>query len=324
MLVKNGHVGLKILLMISGCIGLIACSSDQHNVQGYIEGDLTYMASSQPGRLINLDVKKGESVQAGQVLFTLEPEPRNFALENAKASLEQAKDDLADLIAPQKRPTEQASIQAQIDSAVADVSYTQLQLTRNKKLVQVDAVQQQALDQAIDQADEALANLKNLQSQLATAELSARINQIKAAEAQVLEAQSSLDQAAWMLNQTIVRAPEGGFVFDNFYWPGEEIPMNTAVLSLLSPDHIKVIFYVPETDLAGIKLGSLIKFKTDGISRTGQAKIAYISPNAEYTPPVIYSRDRQDQLVYRVEALFDNPKDAITWHPGQPVTVSLS
>ncbi len=317
---KN-RVGMGLVLLAS--FGLNSCSSHQNQTQGYIEGDLTYMASSQAGRLIYLQVARGQTVHAGQVLFTIEPEPRNFALKNSQDSLAQAKATLADLVAPLNRSTQQGSIQAQIQSAEADVAYTQLQLKRNALLVQLDAVQQQALDEASDQAADAMGNLKNLENQLATGNLSARENQIKSAEASVEIAQSSLDQAAWMLGQTIVRAPEDGFVFDNLYWPGEEVPAVTPVITLLSPDHIKVIFYIPEPWLASLTMGENINFTADGLNQIGHAKISYISPSAEYTPPVIYSRDRQDQLVYRIEANFSEPKDALVWHPGQPVTVTI-
>ena len=196
-------------------------------------------------------------------------------------------------------------------------------IVKSLKSIPLTAEQQQALDEASDQAADAMGNLKNLENQLATGNLSARENQIKSAEASVEIAQSSLDQAAWMLGQTIVRAPEDGFVFDNLYWPGEEVPAVTPVITLLSPDHIKVIFYIPEPWLASLTMGENINFTADGLNQIGHAKISYISPSAEYTPPVIYSRDRQDQLVYRIEANFSEPKDALVWHPGQPVTVTI-
>lgn len=312
-----------------GCFLLLnSCSSSNPNqTQGYIEGDLTYIASSQPGRLSYLAVSRGQEVKKDQVLFTIEPEPRSFSLKNAQASLEQAKDNLLDLLDPIKRPTEQASILAQIKSAEAELLYSNLQLERNKYLIKTEAVQQQAVDQAVDQATQALENVKDLESQLATAQLPARTNQIKAAAAEVDVAQSFLEQAAWDLDQTIVRAPEDSFVFDNLYWPGEEVPANTPVLTLLSPDHIKVLFYVPAFLVVKIKLGELISFQ-DNLNNsnnlhTGSATITYISPTAEYTPPVIYSRDREEDLVFRIEASFSNPQDALLWHPGEPVTVTM-
>jgi len=322
---RLNFLGILSVLSIFGVSSLLnSCSSHANQTQGYIEGDLTYIASSQPGRLSTLPVSRGLQVKKGQVLFTIEAEPRNFYLKSSQASLEQAKDNLLDLLDPQKRPTEQASIIAQIKSAEADVLYSNTQLERNQYLIKTQAVQQQALDQAQDQATQALENLKNLESQLATAQLSARINQIKASEAQVEAAQSALDQAAWDLDQTIVRAPADGFVFDNLYWIGEEVPANTPVLTLLLPTQIKVLFYVPASWLPKIKLGDSVNF-TDSMDLTdqGTANISYISPTAEYTPPVIYSRDREEDLVYRVEANFKTPEEAERWHSGEPVTITI-
>ena len=117
-----------------------------------------------------------------------------------------------------------------------------------------------------------------------------------------------------------IKAPISAFVFDTFYTQGEWVPINTPVLSLLSPNNTKIIFYVPEYWLSKLKLKQAIEMSCDGCKETVKGTILYISPHAEFTPPIIYSADERVKLVYRVEASPLNAESSL--HPGQPVNVS--
>ena len=100
---------------------------------------------------------------------------------------------------------------------------------------------------------------------------------------------------------------------------------SSDLVTLLYPSQIKVLFYAPGSFLRRLKLGDPIYF-SDSMDPNykGVAKLTYISPQAEYTPPVIYSRDRDDDLIYRFEADFSKPAEAIRFHTGQPITIYLS
>ena len=130
------------------------------------------------------------------------------------------------------------------------------------------------------------------------------------------------EQARWKLEQKSQAAPAAGFVFDTFYREGEFVPAAYPVISLLPPDHVKIRFFVPETILDKLALGDKISVSLDGRGQAVQATISYISPQAEYTPPVIYSREIRAKLVYMIEAV-PEPGAAAGLHPGQPVDVIL-
>jgi HlyD family secretion protein len=61
----------------------------------------------------------------------------------------------------------------------------------------------------------------------------------------------------------------------------------------------------------------------DGAREAVAGKVSFISPRAEYTPPVIYSRENRSKFVFMVEALFEAGV-AERLHPGQPVDVRFS
>ena len=94
------------------------------------------------------------------------------------------------------------------------------------------------------------------------------------------------------------------------------------MISLLPPPNIKVRAFIPETRVGSIHPGQQVSVKVDGVAQPFVGKVSYISPQAEYTPPVIYSRESRGKLVFMIEAIFE-PKVAEKLHPGQPVDLEF-
>jgi HlyD family secretion protein len=111
-------------------------------------------------------------------------------------------------------------------------------------------------------------------------------------------------------------------VHDTLYRSGEFVAAGNPVVVLLPPENLKVRFFVPQEKLPQIKTGGTVSVKADGAARAFSATVNYISTQAEYTPPVIYSRETRAELVFMIEAKF-SPADAAELRPGQPVDVEL-
>ena len=161
-----------------------------------------------------------------------------------------------------------------------------------------------------------------LEAELKTAQLGARTDQIAAAEANVRTLEAALEAAQWNLAQKSQAAPQAGLVFDTLYREGEWVPPGRPVVVLLPPGNIKVRAFVPETRVHGLHPGDEVRVIVDGAAVPLPGRISFISPHAEYTPPVIYSRENRSKLVFMIEATVD-PNTAATLHPGQPVDVRL-
>jgi HlyD family secretion protein len=125
-----------------------------------------------------------------------------------------------------------------------------------------------------------------------------------------------LAQAAWRQEQKSVAAPVAGLVHDTYFVEGEWVPAGRPVASLLPPGNVKVRFYVPEAALSSMSLKKEIEVRCDGCT-PAQARISYISSQAEYTPPVLYSKESRHKLVFLVEARLESSP----LRPGQPVDV---
>jgi HlyD family secretion protein len=146
-----------------------------------------------------------------------------------------------------------------------------------------------------------------------------RDEEIKAAEAAVSAAKASLAQAEWRLAQKTGIAPAGGVIVDTLYRPGEMVPAGLPVVQLLPPENIKLRFFVPEAVVARIAVGQTVRATCDGCGPPVAAIVRFISPQAEFTPPVIYSREQRTRLVFMVEARPSQHPEAL--RVGQPIDV---
>jgi len=315
-------------ILIPGASALIAavlagCSGNSSRLfQGYIEGEYVFVASPLGGALTNLAVARGDEVKTGQLLFELERGSEAAAVQQAEENLSQAQAQLDDLNKG-KRPTEIASLEAQVERARADLNLATADFERREKLGGEDVISREELDQARAQRDADQAQVDQLTADLETARLGGREDVVHAAEAAVQAQKAALDKARWSLDQKQQFAPTNAFVQDTLYRPGEWVAAGNPVVELLPPANIKVRFFVPETALARIKSGQTVSVTFDGDKRSYSAAVNYISTQAEFTPAVLYNRENRSKLVYMIEARF-SPADAADLRPGQPVDVNLA
>lgn len=134
------------------------------------------------------------------------------------------------------------------------------------------------------------------------------------------DTEARLNAARTRLDRRRAFSPVTGNVHQIYYRPGETVPAGRPVMALLPPGNIKVRFFVPEAMLPRISLGDRIEVSCDGCANAIEAKISFISRNAEFTPPVIYSLDERHKLVYLVEA---RAEKVDSLRVGQPVDVRI-
>ena len=318
---KSGPLPIAFCLLLA-LIALAGCSNGPADYfQGYVEGEYLYVSSPLAGRLETLSVSRGASVGAGQPLFVLEQEYERAASAAAEHGLRQAENRLADLGKGQ-RPSEIAALEAKLAQARVAAELAVTEYARREVLLKQKAVATEQFDRSRMEKDRSEAQVRQLEAELATARLGARSDQVEAARAAVAAAQEQLRQARWALEQKQLVAAKDGLVFDTYYVPGEFVPASKPVVSILPPGNILIRFFVPEEMVSTLSPGRKISVHLDGTDKAWPAAISYISPQAEYTPPVIYSRETRAKLVFLVEAR-PTAEDAAALHPGQPVEVRL-
>jgi HlyD family secretion protein len=303
-------------------LAMAACSRPETGkIQGYIEGEFVYVASPRAGALERLAVQRGVEVQAGAPLFTLESGSEKAALDEAERRLAQAHATLED-VKKGRRPEEIAVIEAQLKESRAAFELAEIELKRQEELFKTRANSTRDLDVARTAREQNRQRVSQMEGDLATAKLAAREDQISAAEAAARAQEAAVARAKWDLGQKQQGAPQAGQIFDTLYREGEWVPAGRPVVVLLPPQNIKLRAFVPEPRIGSVKIGAQVRVRVDGASQPVTGKVSFISPQAEYTPPVIYSQDTRAKLVFLIEAVFE-PAVAANLHPGQPVDVEF-
>ena len=313
---------LRLSGAILVCAALAACSrSSPPAYQGYVEGEFVHVSSPIAGRLDQLLVKRGDDIAVGSPLFALESVNEAAALRQAQEQLKAAQAQLADLTLG-KRPPEQDVTRAQLQQAQVDEQRLATQLARDEAQFAIGGVPRQQLDDSRAARAAAAAKVRQLQSELTVATLPSRGDQIKAQAAQVAAAQAAVEQARWKLDQKTVVATHTGHVFDTPYRLGEWIAAGNPVVRMLPPQYVKVRFFVPETIVGGLSPGRNVSIHCDGCPNDVPGTLSYVSTEAEFTPPVIYSNETRGKLVFMIEAR-PSPDSNVKLNPGQPVSVRL-
>ena len=316
-------LGLRAVAALLVPVALVtACApAEDATLPGYAEGEYVRVASPIAGQLARINVARGSAVKAGDPLFALEQENEAAARREAEEHLRRAQAQHQNLMTG-RRPEEIDAVRAQLGQAQAALQLSEKNLARQEELVRQNFVSRERADEARSTRDRDRERVLELRAQLATANLAARPAEIRAAAADVAAAREALAQAEWRLAQKSLRAPQAGTVTDTLYQQGEWVPAGSPVVSVLPPQNIKVRFFVAESVLGSIRLGQTVSVSCDGCSSPVSAPITYIAPQAEYTPPVIYSRENRTKLVFMIEAR-PAAADATRLHPGQPVGVRL-
>jgi HlyD family secretion protein len=288
--------------------------------QGYAEADYVKVGPVLQGLLTSVSVARGDQVAVGAPLFAQDETSERAARDQAARQLAQAEAQLANLLASAKQ-TEIEQAEANLADARAALVRVQTDLWRAQTLVRTGAASTQSVDQL--RAEDRSAEAKVQVSEAALAQARApmgREREIAAQGAAVQAAQSAEEMAQWRLDQRRVAAPVAGRVADVLARPGETIAAGAPVVSLLPPENVFVRFFVPETAVASIHRGDAVALACDGCPAGLTATISFISPQAEYTPPVIYSEESRAKLVFLIEAR-PRPEQARLLNPGQPVEV---
>lgn len=311
------------MLLFLGCALLVSCERpDPAFVQGYVEGEFVYVAAPFAAQLKTLSVDRGITVKSGASLFALDSTPQSVARDEAASRVDEAKAQLEDAKSGQ-RPTEIDAIRAQLSQAQAALVLSEKEFARQTDLFGKQVVSQNDVDTARSRRDQDEQQVAQLNANLATAQLGSREAQIRAAAENLKAQEAALASAEWNLAQMSQTAPGDSIVSDVLFRPGDWVGAGLPVVELLPPSNVKVRVFVAQSILGRLHAGDSAKVFVDGVTTPFQGQVAFISPRAEYTPPVIYSQQMRDKFVFLVELSF-SPEVAAKLHPGQPVDVKLS
>lgn len=299
-------------------LALAGIGTDENSYLGYVEGETSLIAPPTAGRLIERPVERGDRVKKSDRLFVIDPVAAKAEVARAEAMLAEAKARHENMLTG-KRQEEQDVVRAQRREVEAALVQAEAELKRQTELVARNISTHQAFEQADSQVRQLRSRAASLAAQERVGDLAARQAEIAAAAALIEQSEANLAQARKRLEDLMPLAPEDALVENTFFNVGEWVPAGSPVVSLLPDFRVKLRFFVPEEDVAHARAGREVAFTCDSCPGGLRATVIYVSPRAEYTPPVIYSQSARTKLVFLVEA---RPLNAGTpLPPGLPVSV---
>ncbi|HMM91039.1 HlyD family secretion protein [Bradyrhizobium sp.] len=246
---------IAVLVALALAIVLAGCKERRDpGFQGWVEADMIFVSPDETGRVIKLNVREGDEVKTGDLLYSVDDELQQADLYQSNATLANAQ---------------------QVYDRAASLSKT-------------GSGTQATLDSAL--------------------------SALRVAEARVNTSKTRLARRKGF-------APVAGTIQQIYFREGEMVPSQRPVLSIMPPGNMKLRFFVPETELPKLAVGDEVKVTCDNCAADLTAKIYFIATTAEYTPPVIYSLDERNKLVYLIQA---RPSRPDVLRVGQPISVFLN
>ena len=310
----------KSLLVFLCGLTLASCTPEKATIPGYVDGDTLSLAPTSSGVLASLTVREGQIVSAGTPLFSLDLADLQAKADSAAAATRRAEAELKDLLKGE-RPEELEVLFKQAAQAKANLENAQKEYDRIMPLSKTGAVSLSRRDEVITNLDSAKARAEEVNAQIVAANLGARSDKVEAARANIEIEKAQHKQIVQKLKEAAPTSPKEALVLDTFFQPGEYVGAGQTVVKLLPPENIKIKFFIPVDQVTTIKMGQTVLVSCDGCPTSYPARITHIASESEYTPPVIFSVESRDKLVFMIEAQPTGYHEALRL--GLPISVSL-
>lgn len=300
---------------------------------GYVEATDVRLASRVPGRVAEVRVREGDTVNAGDVVAVLSSAELDLALRRAEAERAQAEAQLR-LVRAGARAEDIDQAAAQVEAATADVAAAESERAaarsdeaRFEQLVAKRAGTEKQRDDARARRETADARvqaasdrLQAARAVLARLRAGARVEDLDAARARLAAIEAEIASIEHDRRETTIAAPTGGVVTSRLVEPGELVAAGAPVAVIVDLAHAWVNAYFEEPVVPSLRVGQTVSVLTDAGDRlTGT--LASISPRAEFTPRNVQTSDERARLVYRAKVTVDNSQGVLK--PGMPVEVEV-
>ena len=313
-MIKNRLIALLVVL--------VACDRDEGpaGYQGVIELDERVLAFEVPGRVIALGAARGDQIEPAHVLATLDDsQPRaSIAVREAEAV---AAGERAKVVALGGRSEDIRAFEAQLRGARANEHLAAKRHADDLVLVAKGAIAQSIADDSDARRRIATAEREALEQRLRELRTGARGEEIAGAKAQATAAEAVVKLEADRANRYQLRTLHAGEVLDVHVEAGEVVAAGTPVMTIGDPAHPYVDVFVPQQDLAAVRVGARATLRVDAAPQAFQGAVEHVSRRTEFTPRFIFSRKERANLVIRVRVRVDDPQRAL--HAGTPAFVTF-
>lgn len=310
--------GMPVLALLA----LAACRDEgPRQATGTLEIVETDVAPMQPARVVEVRVREGDTVRAGQVLAVLQQPATQGQVPLGQAQVSSARARLRDLEAGPREP-EIERAEAEVRVRQAEVERAAREMERLRVLAEAGAVSRQTLDNARAAATQASALRDAARENLRLLRQGTRAAQVEAARAEVAGAEAALQSARETAGELTLVAPVDGVVLLRSAEAGEAVAAGQPVITLGDPRRPWTRVYVDQAVLPTLRVGQTVTARLDAFpDRSFRGRIASLNPRAEFTPRVALTEDEREDLLFGVRVEFDDPSGMLK--AGLPLTVDL-
>jgi len=291
------------------------------NASGTIESVNVTISSKTSGTINKINFKEGDRVKKGDLLIEISHDLLDIQLRQSEAGVELANAQLKLLRSGARREDIKQS-EDLVKQAKINMDLARQDKERAEELYRQDATTKKLYDDAMGRYDLTLTQYNSAKENLAKVKTIIRPEEIEQAQANLKKAVSMVDLLKQNIEDCKVYAPSDGFVSKKFVEEGENAVMGGSLLRLSNLETVNLVIYIPETELAKVKLGQDADIKIDAFKdKEYKGKIIFISPEAEFTPKNIQTPDERTKLVFAVKIEIPNPQFELK--PGLPADAIL-
>jgi HlyD family secretion protein len=315
-MIKNAFVALAVASQLAACDR----DSGPTGYQGVVELDERVLGFEVAGRVIAVNVRRGDVIAPASVVATLDDAQAQTAIAireaEARAAQERAK-----LVAAGGRREDIRALEAQLRAAEANEALAAKQHADNMVLVAAGAIPRSVTDDSAARAKTATAEREALAQRLRELRAGGRVEEVASARAQAAAAVSAAALETDRAHRYQLRALHAGEVLDVHVEPGEVVAPGTPVITVGDPAHPYVDVFVPQTEIGRVRVGTPVTIRVDATARTFAGIVEHVARRTEFTPRYIFSEDERANLVIRVRIRVDDPEHAL--HPGVPAFATI-
>jgi HlyD family secretion protein len=316
----------KLLFVPALALALISCSNgDKQFVteeSGTIEVRDVVLSSQTAGKITKLNFDEGDQVKKGDTLIVIDHEQYDLQLKQAIASRDAAKSQLDLLIiGSRKEDVEQAK--ELFSQAESNLKLAEIDKQRMENLYNSSTVSKKQLDDAVLKLDLIKSQYNAAKENLAKIKNIARPEEIAQAKTNVVKLDAGIDLLKKSIRDSYITSPIDGIIIKRFIEAGETVSMMSSLLKVANLSKVEVVVYVSEKVLPQIKLNQTAEISTDGQpDKTYEGKIIFISPEAEFTPKNIQTKEERTKQVFAVKLEIENKTGELK--TGLPVDVKIN
>jgi HlyD family secretion protein len=316
----------KLILSISPLLTLIFLNCNGNNsarieASGNIEATNIIVSSQVSGKVVQIMKDEGDRVNKGDTVIIIDPETYKLRLNEALASKDYAEAQF-NLIKKGARDEDINQAEENLKQAQISLDLAEKDKQRMENLYESKSITKKQYDDAVANYDIALTKLNSAKENFQKIKNLARPEELIQAKANLEKATANVNLLKKSLSDCFVTSPSSGFITKKFLEEGETVGMMSALFQVADLNSVELVIYVSETELGKVQLGQTAKISVDTFpDKSFDGKVTYISPEAEFTPKNIQTKEERTKLVYAVKIKVDNPDFELK--DGMPADASI-